>query len=291
MSRCSASTASDSRAGTSRKRSMIRPRRKRVVRSNGMLLCGGLRGACARASRGELRGVDGRRRARLAQRTHQALRGARRADRRAEIHHRRVPVVRRAGRHRGDRQRIERSRRQRAADTPTRTRRGGSRGAGSRRPRRRRSSNANARTAAAVYAPMPGSARSAAVSSRKTPAVPFDDRARERVQPHGAAVVAEPAPRAHDVAGIRRRERLERRKPRDERVVERDHALDLRLLQHELAHDDAVRIARRAPRQVRAAVPRVPREQRRRRKRPARRQRAASPMRRMPSSIARAAPA
>ena len=98
--------------------------------------------------------------------------------------------------------------------------------------------------------------------ARQHAAVALDDGPRQRVQPHRARVVAEAAPQPHRVARFGCRERGEIRKRRDERFVERDHAVDLRLLQHELAHQHAVRVARLPPRQMRAAVRAVPVEQR-----------------------------
>ncbi len=55
----------------------------------------------------------------------------------------------------------------------------------------------------------------------------------------------------------RRRQRLERRIAAQPLVILRQHAIDLRLLQHHLGHEDVVRVARLPPRQV-AAVPPVP---------------------------------
>ena len=72
-----------------------------------------------------------------------------------------------------------------------------------------------------------------------------------------ATVVAEPGPLAEDIAERRPREGAKRREPIEEPPVGRKHPCDLRLLQHYLADEDAVGIARVPPRKVAAgaAVP------------------------------------
>src|SRR5438046_8311084 len=72
-----------------------------------------------------------------------------------------------------------------------------------------------------------------------------------------ATVVAEPGPLAEDIAERRAREGAKRREPIEEPPVGRKHPCDLRLLQHYLADEDAVGIARVPPRKVAAgaAVP------------------------------------
>ena len=66
--------------------------------------------------------------------------------------------------------------------------------------------------------------------------------ARDRVQPPRPDVVAERPPRRADVLLGRRGERLERRVLLEPLVVLRQHAIDLRLLQHHLRHEDVVRV-------------------------------------------------
>ena len=118
-------------------------------------------------------------------------------------------------------------------------------------------SKAKARIAAAVYGPTPGSPRSAGEIAGQHAAVEVAHRAREAVQAHRAAVVAEALPRSNDVAGRRRCQLRERPKGRDEPFERRDDAIDLGLLQHELADHDAIRRAVGAPRQH-ALDPRIP---------------------------------
>ena len=78
-----------------------------------------------------------------------------------------------------------------------------------------------------------------------------------------APVVAEPDPRAQHVRHRRRRQRRRRRPALQPRLVARDHARDLRLLEHHLRDEDRVGVRGPPPRQV-AAVRRVPVEQLRR---------------------------
>src|SRR5439155_15402505 len=73
-----------------------------------------------------------------------------------------------------------------------------------------------------------------------------------------APVVAEAGPLAEHVAERRAAERAKGGEPAQESGVRPKHADDLGLLEHDLGHEDRVRIAGAAPRQVagRAAVPR-----------------------------------
>ena len=116
-------------------------------------------------------------------------------------------------------------------------------------------SHANEPTAAAVYGPTPGQRRQIG-----RPAGLGDDR-RRPLQRQRAAVVAEPAPQRQHVARRRVRQRVHRREARQPALVVRHHAQRLRLLEHHLAHEQRVRVARRAPRQG-PAHPLVPRQQR-----------------------------
>jgi hypothetical protein len=78
-----------------------------------------------------------------------------------------------------------------------------------------------------------------------------------------ARVVAEARPRGEDIVEWSIGERAHRRKPRHPAFPVRDDRLDARLLQHDLADPDRVRIPRAPPGQV-AAVTRVVRDDRRR---------------------------
>ena len=83
---------------------------------------------------------------------------------------------------------------------------------------------------------------------------------RDRLQAVRPDVVAERPPGLRDVTLRGRRERVERRVLLEPRVILRQHAIDLRLLQHDFRHEDVVRVVRPAPRQV-APVPPVPGQQ------------------------------
>ena len=107
---------------------------------------------------------------------------------------------------------------------------------------------------------MPLNDRSVGLVVGQRAAVARDRLARDRVQPARPDVVAERVPGLDDVALGRRGQRLERRIAVEPLVVLRQHAIDLRLLQHDLGDEDVIRIARLAPRQV-ASVPPVPGEQ------------------------------
>src|SRR5467141_478803 len=70
------------------------------------------------------------------------------------------------------------------------------------------------------------------------------------MQVAGARVVAQPVPRLHDRLRARASEVPDRGKSLQEPRIELRHPAHLCLLQHELRHDDAVRIAGLAPRKV-----------------------------------------
>ena len=70
------------------------------------------------------------------------------------------------------------------------------------------------------------------------------------MQIQAAAVVAEPLPFPDDVRRRRGRECCHCRPPLQPSEVTRDHALDLRLLQHHFRDEDRVRVVRPPPRQV-----------------------------------------
>ena len=85
----------------------------------------------------------------------------------------------------------------------------------------------------------------------RRPAV-ADDRRGAVAQAAGAVVVAEALPEAQHVVERRRGEVLEARVGGEERLVLGDHARHLRLLQHDLADEDGVRVGGAAPGQVAA---------------------------------------
>jgi hypothetical protein len=95
---------------------------------------------------------------------------------------------------------------------------------------------------------------------RDFPRVTFHDLSRRRLQASSARVVAEPLPGGeHGVLG-RSGERLERREALHPALVVRDRRRDLRLLQHDLAHPDRVRVPGSAKGEVTAVFP-VPGDQ------------------------------
>ncbi len=73
---------------------------------------------------------------------------------------------------------------------------------------------------------------------------------RTRMQVARARVIAEPGPRREHVVERRPRECADRRKLRHPALPVRDHGRDARLLQHDLADPDRVRIARSPPREI-----------------------------------------
>src|SRR5439155_18063203 len=76
------------------------------------------------------------------------------------------------------------------------------------------------------------------------------DHARERVEIRSTRVVSEPIPSLSDSTRARPRECLQIRKPLQESRIVFGHSTHLRLLQHELGDEHAVRIAGAAPREV-----------------------------------------
>src|SRR6266852_313385 len=92
------------------------------------------------------------------------------------------------------------------------------------------------------------------------PAVARHRLAGDAVQVLRAAIVAERIPGARHVAGAGARELLEGRIATEELTILGDDAVDLRLLEHDLRDEDAIRIAGPAPRKV-ATVSGVPGEQ------------------------------
>ena len=115
-------------------------------------------------------------------------------------------------------------------------------------------SQANDATAAAVYGPTPGNA----VRSDGQPCAATT--ARRPLQRQRAPVVAQPAPQRQHVAH-RRAASAPRREPLQPALVVRHHPQRLRLLEHHLADEQRVRVARRPPRQ-RPPHPLVPLQQR-----------------------------
>ncbi len=156
---------------------------------------------------------------------------------------------RRAGRPRsGERAPGRRSRRGRRAPARTlrRTARPCAPGRGGRwcRPAARRVRTRSCRRLRRCTRPTPGSSvRSSGQPCSAT-------YVRGAVQVDGAAVVAEPLPLDDHLAERRGGERLDRRPALEPATPARDHALDLRLLQHHLADEDRVRIAGLPPREI-----------------------------------------
>ena len=75
----------------------------------------------------------------------------------------------------------------------------------------------------------------------------FLGRALER---QGAAVIAEPLPFGQHIGGRRGSQRIGRREHAHPALPPPQHALDLRLLEHDLAHQHAVGVIDAAPRQI-----------------------------------------
>ena len=111
---------------------------------------------------------------------------------------------------------------------------------------------------------MPGSAEEVLFRGGKGAAMARDHRLGAGMEVAGAGVIAEPGPQLEHVLDLGRRQRVDRRKPRQELgVIGRDRG-DRGLLEHDFGQPDPVRIGRlprqRAPRQP-AAVAVVPGEQ------------------------------
>ena len=120
--------------------------------------------------------------------------------------------------------------------------------------------NAKLRIAPAVYWPMPLKESSVASSDGSWPPWRLDRLARDRLQARGPDVVAERIPRRRDFVGRRVGQHRERRVLGEPLLILRQHAIDLRLLQHDLRHQDVIRVVGVAPRQV-ASVCAIPAEQ------------------------------
>jgi hypothetical protein len=82
------------------------------------------------------------------------------------------------------------------------------------------------------------------------PIVFVDDRAGQLMQMCRPTIVPEPLPRLSDAMWSRPREGVDGGKPSDELHIEVDDAGDLRLLQHELGDEHAIRITRSSPWQI-----------------------------------------
>ncbi len=95
---------------------------------------------------------------------------------------------------------------------------------------------------------------------RHAAAMVADDGPRGRMQVHRAAIVPQALPDLENRLVGCLGEGLDGREPREKPLVVRDDRGNLRLLEHDLADPDAVRIGRSPPRQV-AAGPAEPREQ------------------------------
>ena len=88
-----------------------------------------------------------------------------------------------------------------------------------------------------------------------------DNLARAAMEIARPGVIAESGPVLDHDLERRFRQRLQRRKARQETLEIRDHRADLRLLQHDLGEPDAVRVARLLPRQVVASGAFLPGDQ------------------------------
>ena len=113
--------------------------------------------------------------------------------------------------------------------------------------------NAKLPTAAAVYGPMPGSSVRSSGQPRSATS------ARRAVQMTRAPVVAESLPRDDHVRGRSGGERLDGGPALEPATPARDHAVDLRLLQHHLRDEDRVRVALSSATADRARSPRTKR--------------------------------
>ena len=83
----------------------------------------------------------------------------------------------------------------------------------------------------------------------------FDDDPGGTPQREAASVVTETLPRTQDIGRRGRGERLDRREPRHEALPVLGRARGLRLLGHELGHEDRVRIVRSPERQRPSPLP------------------------------------
>lgn len=192
---------------------------------------------------GGARGAD------VVQRTDEAARVPRRADRRAQVHEALVVVAGSLGRHRGGRKLGE-------AAAP-----GGARGVvegmdprqdsrdvpvddGEPVPERDRPDRARR------VSPDAGERRDLLGPLGKAPAVLAHDGARRLVQRTRPGVVAEAGPEREDVVERGRREGHRRRESRQPPLPVRQHGLETRLLRHDLADPDRVGITRPPPRQI-----------------------------------------
>src|SRR4051812_12343390 len=90
---------------------------------------------------------------------------------------------------------------------------------------------------------------------RQAAAVALNRLARDCVQPPRTNVVAQRPPRLRDVFLRRRGERFQAGILVQPLVILRQHAIDLRLLQHHFGDEDVVRIGRPAPGQVASIAP------------------------------------
>ena len=185
------------------------------------------------------------------------LRG--RADGRAELHERLVPV---AGALAVEQLLGEVVVGRRRAGTRARAaRRGGrARGARCRRPPAAAGRGRSRARRSRCRGPTPGTASAASSVLGKTAAVALGDVLGAAVQVAGAVVVAEARPRGEHVLLRLLGEGRERREAREEGLVVGHRRLDRGLLQHHLGDPDAVRVPRAPPGQV-APVALVPGEE------------------------------
>jgi len=129
-----------------------------------------------------------------------------------------------------------------------------------RRPRAEREPGDRGRSGA----PDPGEALDVGERVGELPGMPLDDELRGAMKVPGPRVVAEAAPEPQHFVLARQRQAGEVRKPLAEALVVRHDRRNPSLLQHDLGEPDRVRIARALPGQVVAAVAALPADDRRR---------------------------
>ncbi len=94
--------------------------------------------------------------------------------------------------------------------------------------------------------------------ARERARVALDDQTRGLMQIAPACVVAQPAPMRQHLILVRRGQRSDVGKASDEALIVGDHRAHLSLLEHDLRHPDAVRIARVLPGEIVPAVLALP---------------------------------
>lgn len=93
---------------------------------------------------------------------------------------------------------------------------------------------------------------------RKRAAMLPEKSPRRPMQAHGTVIVPQSRPRPHDRSPPRAAQMQHCREPLQERSVLRQHAVNLRLLEHDFGHENFVRIARSSPGQITAVRSKPP---------------------------------